>query len=288
MRTTTTMGDTNVTKLCKHHLVGLCRQRKQCRFSHSVGNCPDWNGSAGSCNNASCKLRHPATCFWWTFNRCKFKNTCSWLHLSPNPKPDLTALEMDINLLKEENKMLKAELVSLKEEKHQNNARVLLTAYPDEADKKPSEIAKEIKDDVSDLAAKIKEMEAKLTKVKNCVIGVECDTRSAVNSLKEKHTALEENFKFRMKKLYKRDLECKELNQQHIDLPRLTYKVIRTNKAMVKIVEEIMTNLRPYSTNSRATKMYNNMEDILDHLEECLKYDESEEQHLNGGGYGDI
>ena len=110
---------------CKHHLVGLCKQKQRCRFSHIMPICKEWDGSSGSCQDKECADRHPALCFFFAFNRCRFKGKCSLLHMvQPSNNKVLAGLKEDIAALKLDNFKLRAErLDSVKE----TEAKVLLS-----------------------------------------------------------------------------------------------------------------------------------------------------------------
>ena len=100
---------------CKHHLVGFCKQKKRCRFSHSSTNCKYWTGVKGSCQVKSCTHRHPEPCLYFAFNKCKFKRKCSRLHEIPQPhNSDLTRLNEEMKTLQQQNIELKAELNTMK------------------------------------------------------------------------------------------------------------------------------------------------------------------------------
>ena len=110
---------------CKYHQVGLCKQKQRCRFSHMMPICKEWGGSSGSCQDKEFADRHPALCFFFAFNRCRFKGKCSLLHMvQPSNNKVLASLKEDIAALKLDNFKLRAErLDNVKE----TEAKVLLS-----------------------------------------------------------------------------------------------------------------------------------------------------------------
>ena len=109
---------------CKHHQVGLCKQKHRCRFSHRMTICKEWNGSRESCQNKECANRHPAPCLFFAFNICKFKSKCSLLHkIQPSNNPDLSSLKEDIQSLTQNFNLRTERLNNIKE----TEARVLIS-----------------------------------------------------------------------------------------------------------------------------------------------------------------
>ena len=97
-------------------------------------------------------------CLFFAFNKCKFKNKCSRLHKIPQPhNPDLTGLNKDMEILKQQNVELKAEL---------NTMKTMIV---------------EIKEELSDL------------KANHCKIKENCEKREEkVTTLKDKQSSLAE------------------------------------------------------------------------------------------------
>ena len=143
---------------CIHHSVGFCKQKKRCRFSHNSPNCKNWTGSEGSCQTKNCPDRHTEPCLFFAFNKCKFKNKCSRLHKIPQPhNPDLTGLNKDMEILKQQNVELKTEL---------NTMKTMIV---------------EIKEELSDL------------KANHCKIKENCEKREQkVTTLQDKQSSLAE------------------------------------------------------------------------------------------------
>ena len=96
--------------------------------------------------------QYPEPCFFFAFKRCKFKNKCSRLHKIPQPNnSDLNCLKKDMEVLKQENIKLKAELDTMKVLK---------------------EKISKMNDEVFGLAAMFKEMDAN-----HCKIKEDCEKR---------------------------------------------------------------------------------------------------------------
>ena len=97
--------------ICRFNQTGFCKYAARCRKQHVMEICLN-----RSCNIATCMKRHPRVCkFFLSYGRCKFDNSCAYLHrpLIECTDEKLRKLEQD---QMEEITKLKGEIVILKKE----------------------------------------------------------------------------------------------------------------------------------------------------------------------------
>ena len=87
--------------ICKFNQSGFCKYQTHCRKQYIMDICP-----TSLCSNMSCSLRHPKVCkFFTNFRRCKFGESCAYLH-GPNIETD----DVRIGELEQEIKNLQAKI----------------------------------------------------------------------------------------------------------------------------------------------------------------------------------
>ena len=99
------------TTVCQYHHYGHCKFGVLCRKKHEAETCTSF-----PCNKDSCMKRHPKVCRYFTLaGACKFRDECSFLHLtSPTTR---------INELEEEIKHLQGLFTSISEDVLKINAQ---------------------------------------------------------------------------------------------------------------------------------------------------------------------
>ena len=106
--------------VCKFNQKGFCKFGDICRKHHVKEIC-----SSSNCNTASCKLRHPRNCKFFTlFGSCKFNEDCAFKHTLSKSHIEIKDLQDQFHILKnsitEMNQVishLKKELESYKSER---------------------------------------------------------------------------------------------------------------------------------------------------------------------------
>ena len=62
--------------ICRFNKTGFCKYAARCRKQHVMDICQNL-----SCYLATCVKRHPRVCkFFLSYGRCKFDNSCAYLH----------------------------------------------------------------------------------------------------------------------------------------------------------------------------------------------------------------
>ena len=80
--------------VCVYQHYGHCKFGTMCRKKHESETC-----SIFLCSQDTCRKRHPKVCRYFTlFGACKFRDNCSFLHLTP-PAIRLSKLEEEIKHL---------------------------------------------------------------------------------------------------------------------------------------------------------------------------------------------
>ena len=97
-------------KLCKHHSIGFCKYRDQCRYRHVQEVCV-----ARSCSRLNCFARHPKRCKYFLKKRCKFGDECFYSHDALEADSEQTELlKNEINFLNVSVKELEEDVFKLK------------------------------------------------------------------------------------------------------------------------------------------------------------------------------
>ena len=87
---------------CKHHLIGFCKARTKCKFSHDAVICKKI--LSGGCNVLGCPHRHPRICRHFLLGRCFFNEKCMMIHpVLPVPS-GLVELEEKVSEIETANK----------------------------------------------------------------------------------------------------------------------------------------------------------------------------------------
>ena len=96
--------------ICKFNQSGFCKYQTHCRKQHIMDICP-----TSMCNNMSCLLRHPKVCkFFTNFRRCKFGESCAYLHGPDNQPGDVRINELEQELQIVKTKISEIETILLK------------------------------------------------------------------------------------------------------------------------------------------------------------------------------
>ena len=114
---------------CKFHQFGHCKFGPHCKKFHTKQTCSNLK-----CNMNSCTLRHPRQCkFYVLFGRCKFNESCSFLHSTAEDnlikalQEDILSLKTEIHSLKEKNHEIEAMVLKLNIPEHENQHLVMKT-----------------------------------------------------------------------------------------------------------------------------------------------------------------
>ena len=111
-------------KICKHFLVGACRRKTMCNYSHDVTICPKYHPGSNSgsmCQDTGCTLRHPRLCTHFMRSKCHFNKKCLLYHPEGLPPDELhpwilklqqsfDAMVVEISDLKQVVRILKTKL----------------------------------------------------------------------------------------------------------------------------------------------------------------------------------
>ena len=111
----------NQKKICKHFLVGACRRKTMCEYSHEKAicqnHCPTPIGGS-KCQDTACELRHPRLCLHFLQAECHFGKRCMLFHpvgiLPALPYPLVTKLQQDMEKMRIQISNLKQEVNNLK------------------------------------------------------------------------------------------------------------------------------------------------------------------------------
>ena len=103
--------------ICNYHNYGYCKFGSRCKNFHSTVTCNKF-----PCLDSSCTSRHPKNCHYYSsFGRCKFSESCAYLHMSQESsliklKEEVDSLSNEIFVLKLENFSLQQKVNNLSEE----------------------------------------------------------------------------------------------------------------------------------------------------------------------------
>ena len=98
------------TTICLHHQHGHCKYGVHCRNLHTTETCDNF-----PCTTTTCSKRHPKICrFFSIYGRCKFNDSCSYLHKHGDIEKT-GQLEKEIENLKAEIKLLITVVDNLKD-----------------------------------------------------------------------------------------------------------------------------------------------------------------------------
>ena len=104
-------------QVCNYHHYGFCKFGTTCQKFHSQVTCSNF-----PCLDHNCKSRHPRICrYYSSFGRCKFEDTCAYLHYSPetplkNVREEVSSLASEVLKLKSEKKEMEEKISKLAEE----------------------------------------------------------------------------------------------------------------------------------------------------------------------------
>ena len=84
--------------LCRHNQTGFCKFGDQCFKDHINEICKE-----KLCKNNNCTKRHPRVCkYFASNNRCKFEESCAYIHHKRENMEQIDLLEREVNYLKSE------------------------------------------------------------------------------------------------------------------------------------------------------------------------------------------
>ena len=66
-------------EICLHYKFGYCKHKTLCHKIHLEEIC-----ESEECNQSQCNKRHPPLCkFFCVSSRCKFRDSCAYIHKNP-------------------------------------------------------------------------------------------------------------------------------------------------------------------------------------------------------------
>ena len=96
--------------ICKFNQSGFCKYQNHCRKQHIND-----SGPTSMCNNMACLLRHPKVCKYFTnFRRCKFGESCAYLHGHDTQTEDKNISELEHELENVKAKISEIDAILLK------------------------------------------------------------------------------------------------------------------------------------------------------------------------------
>ena len=94
--------------VCQYHLHGHCKFGTLCRKKHETETCSNF-----PCIQDTCSKRHPKVCRYFALlGICKFKDECSYLHLTPSTTR-MNELEIEIERLRSIITSISAEVMGI-------------------------------------------------------------------------------------------------------------------------------------------------------------------------------